>query len=371
MKRMRIPVTRYGGVGHQEPAPVGRMKDLSGMSLEESIVAQWEAETRTLVPNWHFENGKIVLGNPRAGEPMTFEELPLYNISQRWDRLLGGTLAIEYILGVIPMDFFESMYENLPRDEVPTAWPITAVKKALGMGSYKISYNPGHPLPRPMPGATLLLDDLTFPDPRARLNPAYDPETGVLDLAKLAYDPRLELRPFGAGRFADPSLPTLHGILFFDMDGDGRCESEDDYRLQPPVFDLGEGPKSWYSVQLIREAEKRALFGDSRPAHMPTLAEAIEFWRYRDATGLVAKAVRKVPGVAVIVVASETDHVQIAPDHPHIRAQVNAFQKAGAQFIRLNPDRAYVEWLAISCVISRKTVVGFEIGFVWVCFFGA
>ena len=40
MKRMRIPVTRYGGVGHQEPAPVGRMKDLSGMTLEESIVAQ-------------------------------------------------------------------------------------------------------------------------------------------------------------------------------------------------------------------------------------------------------------------------------------------------------------------------------------------
>lgn len=185
---------------------------------------------------------------------------------------------------------------------------------------------------------------------RERLNPAYHPETGILDLAKLAYDPHLELRPFGAGRFADTSLPTLHGSLFFDMDGDGRCESEDDFRLQPPVFDLGQGSKSWYSVQLIREAHKRGLFGDSRPAHMPTLAEAIEFWRYRDATGLVAEAVRKIPNVAVIVVAGETDHVQIAPDHPHIRAQVNAFQKAGAQFIRLNPDCAYVEWL-----LSRQT----------------
>ncbi len=51
IKRMCVAVTRYGGVGHQEPAPVGRMKDLSGMSLEESIVAQWQAETRTLVPN--------------------------------------------------------------------------------------------------------------------------------------------------------------------------------------------------------------------------------------------------------------------------------------------------------------------------------
>ncbi|MCP4231523.1 MAG: hypothetical protein GY771_15440 [bacterium] len=111
------------------------------------------------------------------------------------------------------------------------------------------------------------------------------------------------------------------------------------------MFDLGQGAKSWYSVQLIREAHERGLFSESRPAHMPTLAEAIEFWRYRDATGVIPEAVRKVPNVAVIVVAGATDHVQIAPDHPHIRAQVNAFQKAGAQFIRLNPDRAYVEWL--------------------------
>ena len=190
MKQMRIPVTRYGGVGHQEPAPVGRMKDLSGMTLGESIAAQWEAETRTLVPNWHFEDGKIVLGNPRAGEPMTFDELPLYSIPQRWDRLLGGTLAVEYVLGVMPMDFFESTYENLLRDEIPTAWPITAVKTALGMGSYQISYNPGHPLPRPMPGAALLLDDLTFPDPRARPDPLrhqWKPENSPLAFFKRTY----------------------------------------------------------------------------------------------------------------------------------------------------------------------------------------
>jgi len=180
---------------------------------------------------------------------------------------------------------------------------------------------------------------------RGRVCPAYDPDTGVLDLTRLGFDPHLELRPFGAGRFGGPSLPTLVGSLFFDMDADGKCESADDYRLQPPVFDVGQGRKAWYSVRLMREADKRGLFGDPRPAHLPTLEEAVEFWRYRDATGLVADAVRKVPDVAVIVVAGETDHVQIAPDHPHIRAQVNAFQKAGAKFIRVNSDRAYVEWL--------------------------
>jgi len=180
---------------------------------------------------------------------------------------------------------------------------------------------------------------------RGRVCPAYDSDTGVLDLSKLAFAADLELRPFGAGRSGDPPAPALVGSLFFDMDGDGKCESKDDYRPQLLVFDLGTGRKSWYSVRLMREAEKRGLFGKHRPAHIPSLDEAVEFWRYRDATGLVAEAVRKVPHVAVIVVAGETDHVQIAPDHPHIRAQVNAFQKAGARLIRLNPDRAYVEWL--------------------------
>ncbi|MHA1113672.1 MAG: GH39 family glycosyl hydrolase, partial [Alphaproteobacteria bacterium] len=180
---------------------------------------------------------------------------------------------------------------------------------------------------------------------RGKVCPAYNPETGVLDLTTLAFDPRLEIRPFGSGRFGGQSPPALTGGLFFDMDGDGKCESEADYRLQPPVFDVGQGRQSWYSIRLLREAERRRLFGDRRPAHMPTLKEAVEFWRYRDATGLVADAVRKVPNVAVIVVAGATDHVQLAPDHPHIRAQVNAFQKAGAKLIRLNPDRVYVEWL--------------------------
>ena len=177
-----------------------------------------------------------------------------------------------------------------------------------------------------------------------RLNPAYDPRTGVLDLSKLAYDPNVEVRPFGGRRSRGPSSSGLRGGLFFDMDGDGKCASEDDYPLQPLIFDLGQGQKVWYSVRLQTEAEKRGLFGEKRPPHLPTLEENVEFWRYRDATGLVPEAVRKIPGLSVIVLANETDHVQIAPDHPHIYAQVNAFAKAGA-FVRLNPDRAYVEWL--------------------------
>ena len=175
------------------------------------------------------------------------------------------------------------------------------------------------------------------------LNPAYDPETGVLDLSKLAFDPQLPVGALGVR----PGGPEneLRGALYFDLDDNGRHEAEHDYRHRGLFLDMAGGQRLWYSVRVLREAEKRGLFGDQRPAHIASLEEAVEFWRYRDATGLVPDAVRNIPGLAVIVVAGETDHVQIAPDHPHIRAQVNAFAAAGASFVRLNPDRAYLEWL--------------------------
>ena len=177
-----------------------------------------------------------------------------------------------------------------------------------------------------------------------RVNPAYDAVASRLDLSKLTWDPDLPMTGRGRTEQQRRDLP-IHGALFFDMNGNGRYDPKIDFRHQPARFDPGSGPKFWYSIRLLREAEKRHLYGDSRPAHIPSVEEAIEFWHYRDATGLVPDAIRKIPNLAVIVVANNQDHMQVAPDHPHIRIQVNAFQKAGAHFIRLNPDRAYVEWL--------------------------
>jgi len=178
-----------------------------------------------------------------------------------------------------------------------------------------------------------------------RVNPAYDAETSRLDLSKLAYDPDLAMT--GRGRTAQQrrELP-FRGSLFFDMDGDGHYDPRIDFRHQPVRYDAGQGPKFWYSTRLLREAERRGLFGGSWPAHVATVEEAKEFWYYRDATGRVPDAVHKIPNLAVIIVANERDHMQVAPDHPHIRIQANAFQKAGARFVRVNPDRAYVEWLS-------------------------
>lgn len=172
------------------------------------------------------------------------------------------------------------------------------------------------------------------------VNPAYNSQTGVLDLSKLAWS--AELAP-GPPRRWQGAGTGLKGALFFDLNGDGKFSESDDFPANAFVQDLGQGPRVWYTPRLLREAEKRKLYGKQRPGHVPSLAESIEYWRWRDAAGSIHQAVRKCPKLAVIVYANQRDHVQVAPDHPHILAQVEGFRQAGAKFVRLNPDRAYVE----------------------------
>lgn len=173
------------------------------------------------------------------------------------------------------------------------------------------------------------------------LNPAYDPKTGVLDLSKLAWSS--ELSP---GLMRKPMLVNtreLRGALYFDLDSDGRYSPEADFPANCFVGNAGDGVKAWYSPRILAEAERRKVIAGARPRHVPTLAEAKEFWRYRDAAPGIPNAVRQFPHLAVIVYANERDHVQADPAHTHILEQVEGFRQARARFVRLNPDRAYVE----------------------------
>ncbi len=173
------------------------------------------------------------------------------------------------------------------------------------------------------------------------LNPAYDPMSGVLDLSRLAWS--RELSPDLLHKPMPAHPRELKGGFFFDLNGDGRFRTEEDFLVHCFVGDAGAGVKAWYSPRIIAEAEKRNLVPGAHPEHVPTLEEARGFWRYRDATHGVPDAVRKCPDLAVIVYANERDHVQADPAHTHILEQVEGFRNAGARFVRLNPDRVYVE----------------------------
>lgn len=184
------------------------------------------------------------------------------------------------------------------------------------------------------------------------LNPAYDPKTGSLDLSRLAWSP--ELSPGLRRRPMPTDTRQLKGALFFDLDGDGRFSPEADFPVNCLVGDAGHGVKAWYSPRILAAAEECRLLPATHPAHVPTLAGAREFWRYRDAAPSIPEAVRKCPKLAVIVYANERDHVQADPASTHILEQVEGFRKAGARFVRLNPDRAYVEGLLRDAPDGRR-----------------
>jgi hypothetical protein len=175
------------------------------------------------------------------------------------------------------------------------------------------------------------------------MNPAYNPKTGRLDLSRLAWSPDLSPGLFGKQML----IPTgsLKGAFFFDLDGDGNYSAQSDFPANCIVGDSGNGVKAWYSPRVLAEADRRRLVGNGRPSHLPSLAESREFWSYRDAAPGIPDAVRNCTSLAVIVYANERDHVQAAPDHGHILVQVEGFRQAKARFVRLNPDRSYVEQL--------------------------
>ncbi len=174
------------------------------------------------------------------------------------------------------------------------------------------------------------------------VNPAYDRETGRLDLSKLAFDPHAPVRTT-LRRIRIPE--DLRGALFFDMNGSGRYEEGADFPASAFVAGRGSSIRLFYSLRLLGEAEKRNLFQPVRPSFIADLQDAQAFWRLRDPTPLLDRVGRTCPNLAVIVYAGIKDHVQVAPDHPHILAQVEGFMRAGIRFVRLNPDRAYVKEL--------------------------
>jgi hypothetical protein len=173
------------------------------------------------------------------------------------------------------------------------------------------------------------------------VNPAYDPKTDKLDLTRLAWSPTLA--PGLMRRPMPGNTRELRGAFFFDLDGDGAFTPGKDFPANAFVGDAGTGVKAWYSPRLLAEVDRRRLVSGERPQHLPTLAESREFWRFRDAAPSIPDAVRNCPRAAVLVYANEQDHVQADPAHTHILAQVEGFRQAGVRWVRLNPDRAYVE----------------------------
>ena len=173
------------------------------------------------------------------------------------------------------------------------------------------------------------------------VNPAYDPDTGEWNLSTLRYDDTISV---SSGHLGIPGQ-TLRGGPYFDIDGNGAPTPGTDFILYPYAVGSDPDTSAFYSVRIREYAENHSLLPVPPPAHQATLEQTREFWLWRNGEYWIEEAVTANPGLMFLVVAFEEDHVQGAPDHPHVLIQYEGFRTAGARFVRLNPDRSYVEYL--------------------------
>ena len=171
------------------------------------------------------------------------------------------------------------------------------------------------------------------------VNPAYNTETGEFDLSLIAWDDTVSINK----NHSFVNLCEMHGGLYFDVNKNGVVDEGTDFIPVPFVYQIGSDYKAFYSVRIMQEAVGRNLIPSTPPSHIPTLSQTEDFWLYRNGENWIEQAVQKIPDLMFIVEASETDHAQSAPDHPHVLIQYQGFCDAGCRFVRLNPDRTYVE----------------------------
>ncbi len=130
----------------------------------------------------------------------------------------------------------------------------------------------------------------------------------------------------------------------------------DDYILDD------KGPNMWgkryFSHELTQALlDNGALTLADWPDDVATPAETAEVWPYRTAATNYPLLINELPDdFKVMLVFATDDHVQVAPDRPHIRQAYDGFKKtAGVDWVRLNPDLVYAQQL-----ISNARAAGFS-----------
>lgn len=135
----------------------------------------------------------------------------------------------------------------------------------------------------------------------------------------------------------------IEGRAYIDLDGSGTVSTGDyitSWRV-PIMFG-----KRTYSAALTQALlDNGALTLSTWPTDLATPEEAARDWSFRQSTDHYIDLVSKIPDLKVMLVFAQEDHVQVAQDKPHIHQAFQGFRFEARLWVRLNPDRAYVQSL--------------------------
>jgi hypothetical protein len=160
----------------------------------------------------------------------------------------------------------------------------------------------------------------------------YSPNSLTLNYSNLRWDPT----------YTDSHSMAV-GRPYLDLDGNGQISQADFvFGWRVPVM-FG---KRYYSAELTKALlDNGALTLTSWPADLATPDEAAQAWEYRQSTSRYKSFL--VQGLnwplKVMLVFAAGDHLQVSPDKPHIHQAFQGFRFQAGLWVRLNPDRSYVE----------------------------
>jgi len=104
------------------------------------------------------------------------------------------------------------------------------------------------------------------------------------------------------------------------------------------------GGKRWFSHALTQALLDNGAFTLATwPSDLATPQQTADFWPYRTTVSNYAAIGEKLPELRVLLPFATADHVQAAPDKPHIRQAYDGFRKAAGLWTRLNCDLVYVQ----------------------------
>ena len=175
-----------------------------------------------------------------------------------------------------------------------------------------------------------------------------------------------EMYPLEIGHFDQQHKPVYNP--FYDHTGYTPTNIDVDYSTLDwienasflegrPIFRVANGPdyvldnkgpniggKRWFSHALTQALMDNGVFTPQTwPDDLAMPGQTANFWPYRTAVQNYGEIGDKLPELRVLIPFASADHVQAAPDKPHIRQAYDGFHKTAGLWTRLNCDLSYVQ----------------------------
>ncbi len=175
-----------------------------------------------------------------------------------------------------------------------------------------------------------------------------------------------EMYPLEIGHFNDQRLPIYNP--YYHQEGYTPTSISVDYShltwIQNAAFPEGrpmfevpsgrdyvlddKGPningQRWFSHALTQALLDNGVFTLADwPTDLATPQQTADFWPYRITVNNYGLIGEKLPELRVLLPFASADHVQAAPDKPHIRQAYDGFHKTAGLWTRLNCDLAYMQ----------------------------